>query len=131
MVPVVSYTNVAGVPVSQRLAADRLEEIVQRTRDGGAEVGKLLQKGSAFYAPSAATVEMIDSIVFDQKRVLPCAALCQGEYGIDGLFVGVPVRLGKEGVEEIIEIDLGDREKKDLDESAGAVRELVDAMAKL
>jgi len=76
-------------------------------------------------------VEMIDAIVFDQKRVLPCAALCQGEYGIDGLFVGVPVRLGKEGVEEIIEIDLGDREKQDLDESAGAVRELVDAMAKL
>jgi len=118
-----------GVPV--KLGKDGVEEIVQRTRDGGAEVGKLLQKGSAFYAPSAATVEMIDAIVFDQKRVLPCAALCQGEYGIDGLFVGVPVRLGKEGVEEIIEIDLGDREKKDLDESAGAVRELVDAMAKL
>ncbi|CAN5695163.1 malate dehydrogenase [soil metagenome] len=131
MVPVVSYTSVAGIPITQRLADDRIEEIVQRTRDGGAEVGKLLQKGSAFYAPSAATVEMIDAIVFDQKRVLPCAALCQGEYGIDGLFVGVPVRLGKEGVEEIIEIDLGDREKKDLDESAGAVRELVDAMAKL
>jgi len=131
MVPVVSYSSVAGIPITQRLADDRIEEIVQRTRDGGAEVGKLLQKGSAFYAPSAATVEMIDAIVFDQKRVLPCAALCQGEYGIDGLFVGVPVRLGKEGVEEIIEIDLGDREKKDLDESAGAVRELVDAMAKL
>ena len=131
MVPVVSYSSVAGIPITQRLADDRIEEIVQRTRDGGAEVGKLLQKGSAFYAPSAATVEMIDSIVFDQKRVLPCAALCQGEYGIDGLFVGVPVRLGKEGVEEIVEIELGDRETSDLDESAGAVRELVDAMAKL
>ena len=131
MVPVVSYSNVAGVPISQLIAEDRIGEIVQRTRDGGAEVGKLLQKGSAFYAPSAATVERLDSIVFDQKRVLPCAALCQGEYGIDGLFVGVPVRLGKEGVEEIVEIELGDREKSDLDESAGAVRELVDAMAKL
>src|SRR5688572_7379635 len=91
MVPVVSYTNVAGVPVRQKIADDRLEEIVQRTRDGGAEVVKLLQKGSAFYAPSAAAVEMVDSIVYDQKRVLPCAALCQGEFGIDGLFVGVPV----------------------------------------
>jgi malate dehydrogenase len=131
MVPVVSYTGVAGVPVSQRLADDRIEEIVQRTRDGGAEVGKLLQKGSAFYAPSAATVEMIDSIVFDQKRVLPCAALCQGEYGIDGLFVGVPVRLGAEGVEEIVEIELNDREKQELHDSGGAVRELVDAMANL
>lgn len=131
MVPVVSYTGVAGVPVTQRLADDRIEEIVQRTRDGGAEVGALLQKGSAFYAPSAATVEMIDSIVFDQKRVLPCAALCQGEYGVDGLFVGVPVRLGKDGVEEIIEIDLDDREKEALAQSAGSVRELVDAMARL
>jgi malate dehydrogenase len=131
MVPVVSYTTVAGVPVSQRLPDDRIEEIVQRTRDGGAEVGKLLQKGSAFYAPSAAAVEMIDSIVFDQKRVLPCAALCQGEYGIDGLFVGVPVRLGAEGVEEIVEIELGDREKQELQQSGDAVRELVDAMANL
>ena len=131
MVPVVSYTNVAGVPVSQRLAADRLEEIVQRTRDGGAEVGKLLQKGSAFYAPSAAAVEMVDSIVFDQKRVLPCAALCQGEYGIDGLFVGVPVRLGRDGIEEIIEIDLSEGERGELGKSADAVRELVDAMANL
>ncbi len=104
---------------------------MQRTRDGGAEVGKLLQKGSAFYAPSAAAVEMVDSIVFDQKRVLPCAALCQGEYGIDGLFVGVPVRLGAEGIEEIIEIELDDREKQELRKSADAVRELVEAMAKL
>jgi malate dehydrogenase len=131
MVPVVSYTSVAGVPVSQRLPDDRIEEIVQRTRDGGAEVGKLLQKGSAFYAPSAAAVEMIDSIVFDQKRVLPCAALCQGEYGIDGLFVGVPVRLGAEGVEEIVEIELGDHEKQELQQSGDAVRELVEAMANL
>ena len=128
MVPVVSYTNVAGVPVRQKIADDRLEEIVQRTRDGGAEVVKLLQKGSAFYAPSAATVEMVDSIVLDQKRVLPCAALCQGEFGIDGLFVGVPVRLGAEGIEEIIEIDLDDAEKAELKSSADAVQELVEAL---
>ena len=131
MVPITSYTNVAGVPVSQRIDASRLEEIVQRTRDGGAEVVKLLKSGSAFYAPSAAVAEMIDSIVYDQKRVLPCAALCNGEYGIDGLFVGVPVKLGKEGVEEILEIELSDDEREDLHRSADAVRELVDAMAAL
>jgi malate dehydrogenase len=131
MVPIVSYTNVAGVPVSQKIDAGRLEEIVQRTRDGGAEVVKLLKSGSAYYAPSAAVVEMIDSIVHDQKRVLPCAALCQGEYGIDGLFVGVPVKLGKDGVEEIIEIELSEQEREDLHRSADAVRELVDAMAAL
>ncbi len=131
MVPIVSYTNVAGVPVSQKIDGKRLEEIVQRTRDGGAEVVKLLKSGSAFYAPSAAVAEMVDSILYDQKRVLPCAALCQGEYGIDGLFVGVPVKLGKDGVEEIIEIELADEEKADLHSSADAVRELVDAMAAL
>jgi len=131
MVPIVSYTNVAGIPVSQKIDARRLEEIVQRTRDGGAEVVKLLKSGSAFYAPAAAVAEMIDSIVHDQKRVLPCAALCQGEYGIDGLFVGVPVKLGKDGVEEIIEIDLAEQERADLHSSADAVRELVDAMAAL
>jgi len=131
MVPIVSYTNVAGVPVSQKIDGKRIEEIVQRTRDGGAEVVKLLKSGSAYYAPSAAVVEMVDSILHDQKRVLPCAALCQGEYGVDGLFVGVPVKLGKDGVEEIVEIDLSDDEKSDLQQSAAAVRELVDAMAAL
>ena len=131
MVPVVSYTNVAGVPVSQKIPTARLEEIVQRTRDGGAEVVKLLQKGSAFYAPAAATAEMVDSIVHDQGRVVPCAALCQGEFAIDGLFVGVPVRLGRNGIEEIIEIELSEQEQEALSASAGAVRELVDAMASL
>ena len=131
MVPIVSYTNVAGVPVSQKIDAQRLEEIVQRTRDGGAEVVKLLKSGSAYYAPSAAVVEMVDSILHDQKRVLPCAALCQGEYGIDGLFVGVPVKLGKDGVEQIVEIELSEAEQADLQRSADAVRELVDAMAAL
>jgi malate dehydrogenase len=131
MVPVTSYTNVAGVPVSQRIDPTRLEEIVQRARDGGAEVVKLLKAGSAYYAPAAAVAEMIDSILLDQKRILPCAAYCDGEYGIDRLFVGVPVKLGYDGVEEIIEIDLSDQEKADLQKSAGAVRELVDAMANL
>src|SRR5436305_15169190 len=131
MVPVVSYTNVAGVPVRQKISDARLEEIVQRTRDGGAEVGKLLQKGSAFYAPAAAVAEMVDSIVLDQKRVLPCAALCQGEFVIDGLFVGVPVRLGTEGIEEIIEIELEDDEKQQLQKSADAVKELVEALERV
>ena len=131
MVPITSYTNVAGIPVSQKIAADRLEQIVQRTRDGGAEVVKLLKAGSAYYAPAAAVAEMVDSIVYDQKRLLPCAAYCDGEYGIDGLFVGVPVKLGKEGVEEIVEIELSDSEREDLQRSAAAVRELVDAMAAL
>src|SRR4051794_6173992 len=112
MVPVVSYTNVAGIPVRQKIDDARLEEIVQRTRDGGAEVVKRPQEGSAFYAPSAAVAEMVDSIIYDQKRVLPCAALCQGEFGVDNLFVGVPVKLGKEGVEEIVEIGL-DWEEQD------------------
>ena len=128
MVPVVSYTNVAGVPVRQKISDQRLGEIVQRTRDGGAEVVKLLQKGSAYYAPAAAVAEMVDSIVFDQKRVLPCAALCQGEFGFDGLFVGVPVRLGAEGVEEIVEIELDDDERAELEKSASAVQELVEAL---
>src|ERR671931_294243 len=131
MVPVTSYTNVAGVPVSQKIDRMRLDEIVQRTRDGGAEVVKLLKAGSAYYAPAAAVAEMIDSILLDQKRVLPCAAYCDGEFGIDGLFVGVPVKLGRGGVEEIIEIELSEAEREDLQQSAGAVRELVDAMASL
>jgi len=131
MVPVVSYSNVAGIPIRQKLSDDKIEAIVQRTRDGGAEVGKLLQKGSAFYAPSAAVAEMVDSIVFDQKRVLPCAALCQGEFGIQDLFVGVPCRLGAEGLEEIVEIELEDDERQALAKSADTVKELVQAMEKL
>jgi len=131
MVPVLSNTNVAGIPITQLVEAARLEEIVQRTRDGGAEVVKLLKSGSAFYAPAAATAEMVDAIVLDQKRVLPCAALCQGEYGLQDLFVGVPVKLGRDGVEEIIEIELSESERGQLDTSAGAVKELVEAMASL
>lgn len=131
MVPVVSYTNVAGVPVTQKVDGKRLEEIVQRTRDGGAEVVKLLKEGSAYYAPSAGVTEMVDAMVLDQKRVLPCAAFCQGEFGIDNLFVGVPCKLGASGVEEIVEIELTGEEREALQSSAGAVRELVGVMAKL
>jgi malate dehydrogenase len=125
MVPVISNTNVAGIPIREKVSDQRLEEIVQRTRDGGAEVVKLLQSGSAFYAPSAAVAEMVDAIVLDRKRVLPCTALCQGEYGFDNLFVGVPVKLGRAGVEEIVEIELDDAERQQLERSADAVRELV------
>src|SRR3954453_9383616 len=131
MVPVVSYTNVAGIPIRQKIDDSKIEEIVQRTRDGGAEVGKLLQKGSAFYAPSAGGGEMVDSIVLDQKRVLPCAALCQGEFGINDLFVGVPCLLGRDGIEEIVEIELESEEREQLGKSADAVKELVQALERV
>jgi malate dehydrogenase len=128
MVPVVSYTNVAGIPVADLIPADRLEQIVQRTRDGGAEVVKLLKSGSAYYAPSAAVCEMVDSIVHDQGRVLPCAAYLQGEYGLDGLYMGVPCKLGSGGLADVIEIELSDDERSQLSRSAEAVRELVGVM---
>ena len=131
MVPVASNTNVAGIPVTELIEPERLAEIVQRTRDGGAEVVKLLKSGSAYYAPSASVCEMVDSIVLDQKRVLPCAAHLQGEYGLDGIFVGVPCRLGATGLEEIIEIELSADERGQLDRSAAAVRELVEVMGAL
>jgi len=127
-VPVVSNTNVSGIPVTELIPADRLADIVQRTRDGGAEIVKHLKTGSAYYAPSAAAVEMCDSIVLDQKRVLPCAALLSGEYGVNDLFLGVPVKLGKNGIEKIYEVTLTDEEQKMLAGSADAVRELVDVM---
>jgi malate dehydrogenase len=128
MVPVTSYTNVAGIPVAQLIPPQRLAEIVQRTRDGGAEVVKLLKSGSAYYAPSASVCEMVDSIVLDQKRVLPCAAYLTGEFGLDGIFVGVPCKLGAAGLEEIIKIELSQDEAAQLRRSADAVRELVGVM---
>jgi malate dehydrogenase len=128
MVPVVSNTTVSGIPVTELIESSKLEAIVQRARDGGAEVVKLLKTGSAFYAPSAAAVEMVDAIILDQKRVLPCAAYLTGQYGVDGLYLGVPVTLGKEGVEQIHEIELTDAEKQALQNSADAVKELVDVM---
>jgi malate dehydrogenase len=128
MVPLPSMATVGGVAITDLLPQDRVEAIVARTRGGGAEIVQLLQSGSAFYAPSAAVVEMVDSILLDQKRLLPCAAYLQGEYGIDDLFVGVPVKLGASGVEEIVELDLEQSELEDLKSSAGAVRELVEVL---
>jgi malate dehydrogenase len=128
MVPLPSMATVGGVAITELLAQERVEAIVDRTRNGGAEIVELLQKGSAYYAPSAAIAEMVDSIVLDQKRILPCAAYLQGEYAINDLFVGVPVKLGASGVEEIVELDLQDNELEDLRDSAGAVRELVEVL---
>ncbi|MBI4165872.1 MAG: malate dehydrogenase [Acidobacteria bacterium] len=126
MVPVPSYTTVAGIPISQLMPKEQLDKIIARTAKGGGEIVNLLKTGSAFYAPSAAVAEMVDAIFNDRKRILPCAAYLEGEYGIKGLFVGVPVKLGAKGVEEIIEIRLTDEEKAALQKSAAAVKELVD-----
>ena len=128
MVPLPSMATVGGVAITELLAQDRVEAIVDRTRGGGAEIVQLLQSGSAFYAPSAAVVEMVDAILLDQKRILPCAAYLRGEYGIDDLFVGVPVKLGASGIEEIVALDLEERELEELRNSAGAVRELVEVL---
>jgi malate dehydrogenase len=126
MVPVPSYTTVAGVPISQLMPKDQLDKIIERTRKGGGEIVALLKTGSAYYAPSAAVVQMIDAIFNDRKKVLPCAAYLEGEYGIKGLFVGVPVKLGANGVEQIVEIKLTPEEQAALNKSAAAVKELVD-----
>jgi malate dehydrogenase len=128
MVPVVSATTVGGVPLSQLVPADRIEAMVDRTRKGGGEVVNLLGT-SAWYAPGAAVAQMVDSILLDQKRVLPCTALLEGEYGIDGLYMGVPVKLGAAGVEEIVELELTTEEQSALAESADAVREVVGVLA--
>ena len=124
MVPLLRYTTVAGRPLSEWLPKERLEALVQRTRDGGAEIVSLLKSGSAYYAPSAAVMTMVEAILKDQKRVLPCAAYCDGEYGLSGVFVGVPARLGRGGVEQIIEYELTPGERAALETSAAAVREL-------
>jgi malate dehydrogenase len=125
MVPVPRYTTVAGIPVEELMPREQLEAIIKRTRNGGAEIVNLLKAGSAYYAPSAAVVEMVDAIFNDRKKILPCAAYLEGEYGIKGLFVGVPVKLGARGIEQIIEIKLSADEKTALDKSAASVKELV------
>ncbi len=125
MVPVPRYTTVAGIPVGELMPADQLEAIIKRTRNGGAEIVNLLKAGSAYYAPSAAVAEMVDAIFNDRKKILPCAAYLEGEYGINGLFVGVPVKLGARGIEQIIEIKLTPEEKGALQKSADSVKELV------
>jgi malate dehydrogenase len=125
MVPLPRYSTVGGVPITELLSAERIEELVTRTRNGGAEVVALLKTGSAFYAPAASVVEMIESILLDRRRVLPCAVLLQGEYGVDGLFVGVPVVLGQGGLEQVVEIELTEDEAAAFAHSADSVRELV------
>src|SRR5881409_2300958 len=125
MVPLVSYTTVSGIPVTQLLDTATLDKIVERTRNGGAEIVSYLKTGSAYYAPSAAVTQMVEAILKDKKKILPCAAYLEGEYGIKGLFVGVPVKLGAKGIEQIIEIKLTPDEKAGLEKSAAAVRELV------
>jgi len=124
MVPLPRYTMVKGRSVSDLLTKERLEAIVKRTRDGGAEIVGLLKTGSAFYAPSASAVDMVDAIMNDQKRVLPCAVLCEGEYGLQDVIVGVPVKLGRGGAEEIVQYELTVAERAALETSAKAVREL-------
>ena len=128
MVPLPRYSTVAGIPITELLAKERIEAIVTRTRKGGAEIVNLLKTGSAYYAPSAAAVEMVESILKDKKKILPCSVYLEGEYGINGLFVGVPVKLGARGVEEIIKVKLTHEEDAALQRSAASVRELVNVL---
>ncbi|MCZ6878821.1 MAG: malate dehydrogenase, partial [Acidobacteria bacterium] len=128
MVPLARYSTVAGIPITELMAEDRVEALIQRTRDGGAEIVKLLKTGSAYYAPSAAVAEMVAAILRDKKKILPCCAYLQGEYGVNDLFVGVPVKLGRKGIEEIIEISLRKEEEAQLQNSAAAVQQLVDVL---
>ena len=132
MVPSIRYSTVAGIPVPDLIkmgwtTQEKIDEIVQRTRDGGAEIVALLKTGSAFYAPAASAIAMAESYLKDQKRVMPVAAYLSGEYGVDGLYVGVPVVLGANGVERIVEINLDESEKANFDNSVNAVRGLVEA----
>ncbi len=131
MVPLPRYSTAGGVPITELLAPERIEALVDRTRNGGAEIVALLKTGSAFYAPAASVAQMVDSILNDRNEILPCAAYLQGEYGIDGLFVGVPVKLGRRGIEEIVQIELTDDERAAFERSAAAVRELVDTLARM
>ena len=129
MVPLPRYSTVAGIPLTHLLSPERIEALVDRTRNGGAEVVALLKSGSAYYAPAAAVAQMAGAILGDTKAVLPCAALLQGEYRTEGLFVGVPVKLGRKGIEQIVQIELTEAEQAAFDRSAAAVRELVDKLA--
>ncbi len=128
MVPLLKATTIGGVPVEELIEKNRLEEIVQRTRDGGAEIVAHLKTGSAYYAPSAAVAQMVDAIIFDTKEVFPCAAMLDGEYGISGVYAGVPVKLGSSGIEEIVNLSLSQSEKDGLTASSRAVEELIEVM---
>jgi malate dehydrogenase len=131
MVPMPSCTAVGGIPVTRLLSRDRLEQIIERTRHGGAEIVNLLKTGSAYYAPAAATMQMVEAIVRDKKRVIPCAAYCEREYGVGGYYVGVPVVLGAGGVEKILELELDETERADFQKSVAAVKNLIDTMNRL
>jgi malate dehydrogenase len=131
MVPLPRYTTVKGRPVSELMSKEKLDKIVQRTRDGGAEIVGLLKTGSAFYAPSASAVDMVEAVMRDEKRVLPTAVLCEGEYGLKDVVVGVPVKIGREGAEQIVEYELTAEERAALEVSAAAVRELCAAVDRL
>jgi malate dehydrogenase len=131
MVPLPRYSTVAGIPITELMSKERIDALVERTAKGGAEIVSLLKTGSAYYAPASAAVEMAESILKDKKKILPCAAMLEGEYGIKDLFIGVPVKLGKGGIEEVIQITLTDEEQDGLNKSADAVRELVETMKTL
>jgi malate dehydrogenase len=131
MVPLPRYSTVAGIPITELMSRDRIQALVERTRQGGAEIVGLLKTGSAYYAPASATVEMAEAILKDKRKILPCATYLEGEYGINNLFIGVPVKLGANGVEEIIQIELMNEERKALQGSAAAVQRLVDDMKRL
>jgi len=131
MVPLPRYSTVAGIPITELLPKDRIDAMVERTANGGAEIVSLLKTGSAYYAPASAAVEMAESILKDKKKILPCAAYLEGEYGIKDLFIGVPVKLGAKGIEEIIQIDLTEEENTALQKSAAAVQELKELLKKL
>ena len=128
MVPLPRYSTVAGIPITELIPADKLDALVQRTANGGAEIVALLKSGSAYYAPAASAVEMVEAILKDKKKILPCAAYLEGQYGVRGLYVGVPVKLGRAGVEQVIEIKLTPEEQAAFNKSAAAVRELVDKL---
>jgi len=128
MVPLPRYSTVAGIPITELIEKDKLDAILKRTANGGAEIVGLLKTGSAYYAPSLGAVEMAEAILKDKKKILPCAVYLEGEYGVNNLFVGVPVKLGKNGVEQIIEISLTTEERAALQKSAGAVQELIDVL---
>ena len=131
MVPMPSCTSIGGVPVTRLVSKERLEEIVDRARKGGAEIVGLLKTGSAYYAPAAATAQMVEAIVKDKRRMIPCAAYCDSEYGVGGYYVGVPVVLGGNGVEKVVELELEPQEKADFKNSVDAVQELVATMDQL
>ena len=131
MVPLPSCTSVGGIPITQLISKEQLDEIVDRARKGGAEIVGLLKTGSAFYAPAAACAQMVEAIVKDKKRVIPCAAYCDEEYGVGGYYVGVPIVLGSGGVEKVVEIDLTEEEKAAFQNSIDAVKGLVSTMAEL